>query len=849
MEKSYLCPLFWQHHESEETLRREIQQMHENGVGGFIVESRPHPHYLEDEWWSDLSILIDEAKKRDMEVWIFDDGAYPSGVANGLIRKHFPQYTKKYLACRYVDAIGPMNGSSVLVESWLEEGEKLLAVTAGRRLDGLDLMDMESYVDITEYVENGILYWDIPEGEWRIFILKQTEKGGEEWTKDYLNPLEPEGTRVFLDLIYESHYQHFGEEFGKTVKGFFTDEPRFGNAATYYCRLGTDQVLPWSDTLLTELSEGGLGDFRRLLPALFFESGEKTPDVRFLYMDVVSKRFGKNFVSQMGGWCRDHQVRLIGHFVEENGAHARLGYGPGHFFRAIDGMDASGIDVVNNIYPGRTDGKFFTEFNDYDTSFNHWGLSKMASSAAHLDPKKHGQTVCEAFGAYGWSEGLKTMKWITDAMCVRGVNTIIPHAFSPKEFEDRDCPPHFYARGNNPQFALFHKWAAYANRVCHRISDGLHVAPTAVLYHGEAEWGGEIEPFDKAVKCLMRSQIDCDVIPADILCSSERTEILKGRFAVNKENYQALVIPYAEYLPPTLEKTLKELAKAGILVIFMKGYPKRFYLGGAFQPEGGMFCMDESEIPSFLQEKGIWDIRLDKPCPYLAYYHYRKDGKDYYFLVNEDIYREADLKITFREERSAVWYNAMEDRSYMAEQEKTKDGTSVVSVRLRPYESAFMVFGGEPGEERIDWSLSTKVSLSSDDWTISVKSYEPGSEFEPIALRALKNLSEPKLLPRFSGTIRYEKSFQGKAGKEILVSLGSVYEAVSVYINGKLVGEKICPPYLVEVDSSLVKDGENHLTVEVINTLAKAHHDNRYDRCWVQEPTGLLGPVEILERS
>ena len=42
-EKSYLCPLFWQHHEDKEILLRELRQMKENGIGGFIAESRPHP--------------------------------------------------------------------------------------------------------------------------------------------------------------------------------------------------------------------------------------------------------------------------------------------------------------------------------------------------------------------------------------------------------------------------------------------------------------------------------------------------------------------------------------------------------------------------------------------------------------------------------------------------------------------------------------------------------------------------------------------------------------------------------------------------------------------------------------
>lgn len=62
-EKSYLRPLFWQHGEFKEVLIEEIKQMHDNGVGGFIVEARPHPDYLSYGWWRDLDIIIGEAKK------------------------------------------------------------------------------------------------------------------------------------------------------------------------------------------------------------------------------------------------------------------------------------------------------------------------------------------------------------------------------------------------------------------------------------------------------------------------------------------------------------------------------------------------------------------------------------------------------------------------------------------------------------------------------------------------------------------------------------------------------------------------------------------------------------------
>jgi hypothetical protein len=63
----------------------------------------------------------------------------------------------------------------------------------------------------------------------------------------------------------------------------------------------------------------------------------------------------------------------------------------------------------------------------------------------------------------------------------------------------------------------FYKWTEYTNRVCHMLTGGTHIAPVAVLYHAEAEWGGKYQPFEKVVKLLLQNQIDCDIIPIDTL--------------------------------------------------------------------------------------------------------------------------------------------------------------------------------------------------------------------------------------------------------------------------------------------------------------------------------------------
>ena len=124
--------------------------------------------------------------------------------------------------------------------------------------------------------------------------------------------------------------------------------------------------LPYCDGLIEQLSEDMGGDYSKYLPCLWRDAGDLSSDIRYLYMDRVSRMFSENFIGRLGLWCRNHGVKLIGHLVEENGAHGRLGYGAGHFYRAIQGMDTSGLDIVNNLLPEQFDGYYHTMFNYYD---------------------------------------------------------------------------------------------------------------------------------------------------------------------------------------------------------------------------------------------------------------------------------------------------------------------------------------------------------------------------------------------------------------------------------------------------------------------------------------------------
>ena len=51
---------------------------------------------------------------------------------------------------------------SVLIDAWLRPEEELLCVLAGKRIDHKDRFDGDTLIDLSDYVKNGILYWETP---------------------------------------------------------------------------------------------------------------------------------------------------------------------------------------------------------------------------------------------------------------------------------------------------------------------------------------------------------------------------------------------------------------------------------------------------------------------------------------------------------------------------------------------------------------------------------------------------------------------------------------------------------------------------------------------------------------
>ena len=880
---NYIFPFFWQHGETEEVLRKYMKVIHEANIGAVCVESRPHPDFCGEQWWHDMDIILEEAKKYGMKVWILDDSHFPTGFANGAMKEQPLELYRQSITCRQYAGVGgetitipreALDNAEPFEPNMMEkmmthnsadgatkqfDDDRMLGVYAIRQ-DGADgFVNPENRIDLSSAITEEGLEFVVPEGNWKIYVTQLTRNRGPH--RDYINMMDKASCKVQIEAVYEPHWEHYKEEFGKTIAGFFSDEPELGNGHLYdqNNELGCSPTMdyPWSRELEMRLKEELGEDFAGQLALLWEQDADtaETARVRYAYMDGVSRLVEEDFSWPIGEWCRAHGVEYIGHLIEDNNHASKTGSSLGHFFRGLAGQDMAGIDDIGGqVMPGQEDVDLnMPPFHSRNGSFYHYGLGKLGSSAAAIEPLKKGNSMCEIFGAYGWGEGVRLEKYLLDHFMVRGINHFVPHAFSGKEYPDPDCPPHFYAHGNNPQYRHFGALMAYGNRVLELINGGHHVAPVAILYHGESDWMGAAMASDIVGHQLYDHQIDYDYIPQDVFLDENvyDMEITEGKLRVNTQEYKVLIVPELQFVTPHMKEAVKKMQEAHFPVYFINRLPEGV--------EGEVVPLDE--LVAKLSRQGVNELSIEPENNRVRYYHYEhQDGSAVYLFVNEgdDIY-EGNVQIP--DERDCYIYDAWENTVYRAEVLREEDKKAKkVSLSLEPLKSQIVIFNQKESVEEVLKQEKCPLAVSGEEvklgtvWKRSICrsiDYPKFGEKKEICLPDLLHEEEPL----FSGFVRYENQFEGKAGETYVLEISDAYEGVEVFVNGRSLGIQIVPIYRFDL-SSEIQDGVNELVIEVATTLEReaSQFPNPYAKYIGQDVTptcksGISGTVKIYKNE
>ena len=235
---------------------------------------------------------MEQAKKRDMRVWIVDDAGYPSGFAGGRFSSAAPNLRMQ--ALEVVQQI-PVAGGTALHRTLGPDAVSAAAVDAEGHAVPVPLHGSE--LDWTALIVDHEFRTSPTRSDTNPQRVKDTTQSLE----DYLNP---EATAPYLAWTHEQYKHYVGDEFGKTIMGFRGDEPDFSISG-----------LPWTPAFFARFRAIKGYDVQPYT-ALFAQTPPRrspgvpvhlTPEqlrIKGDYYDVFSQMFaGGGGSSHRADWC------------------------------------------------------------------------------------------------------------------------------------------------------------------------------------------------------------------------------------------------------------------------------------------------------------------------------------------------------------------------------------------------------------------------------------------------------------------------------------------------------------------------------------------------------------------
>lgn len=501
--------------------------------------------YLSPEYFAFFRKFVEEAKQRNMRVWIVDDAGYPSGFAGGKFSAEKPELRMQ--ALEVTEKI-PVVGGTVL------HRELSAGTVSAAAVD-------QNGAAISLPLHGNVLDWTAPQGKWTVLLVDhefrtsptrsdtnpQRVKDGSQSLEDYLDPA---ATEQYLRFTHEQYKQHVGDEFGKTILGFRGDEPDYSIAG-----------LPWTAKFFARFEEIKGYDVQPYA-ALFAQTPSRrdpgvpihlTPEqsrIKGDYYDVFSQMFAAGFFKPQSDWCAANRLEYQVHLNHEE-LEMDLVHSEGSFFRDMRSVQNPGIDTI-----------WHQIWKDTVSDF-----PRLASSVAHVYGKPRAFT--ESFAAYRPAPDVEMARYILNEQFVRGVN-LVETMYFPATSEGPKPPPSYMGEAGFPELMI------YMRRMSYLMAMGRPDATVALYLPSSSMWLGN-EASDTAFvsteRLLSEHQIDFDIVDEDALARDLKA--LPGSFETLSGNrYRTVILPAPMVIAGDALARLKAFAQGGGKVVFLGGTPK-----------------------------------------------------------------------------------------------------------------------------------------------------------------------------------------------------------------------------------------------------------------------------------
>jgi len=541
----------WNGELHEEELLRQIEILQEMGMGGFFMHSRTGlvTEYLGEEWFRLTNSCADEAEKRGLEAWLYDEDRWPSGTAGGVVTEN-PEYRSRFLCLE-----------TFLGTEWAWRDGLTAAFSC--RLEGSAFFECDRIFPETppvSYREKTVLAFHVEESNRSSFYNGNT----------YVDTLNREATDRYIELTHEQYKNHCGGRLGQSVQGIFTDEPHRGPVFSGFT-LDTPNMLrmtPWTAALPDRFRAQFGYDLTDKLPELFLQpEGHAVSPIKWHYMELLQQMFLNNFARPLFDWCSANDMLLTGHALHEDSLTAQAAM-QGSLMRFYEYMHYPGIDLLS-------------EGN------RHFPIVKQLSSAARQLGQKW--LLSELYGCTGWQMSFESHKRVGDWQALFGINLRCHHLswYTMEGEAKRDYP------GSILHQSAWYKDYGYVETYFARLGlllaqgkpccDILVINPVeSVWCQVHAGWADGLSPKTSEVVALendyselsywlINAHLDFDYGDEEMLGRLSSIEIESSGspvLHVSQASYRAVVVGHLSTMRSSTVRLLSEFAAAGGRVLF-----------------------------------------------------------------------------------------------------------------------------------------------------------------------------------------------------------------------------------------------------------------------------------------
>jgi hypothetical protein len=234
--------------------------------------------------------------------------------------------------------------------------------------------------------------------------------------------------------------------------------------------------------------------------------------------------------------------------------------------------------------------------------------------------------------------------------------------------------------------------------------------------------------------------------------------------------------------------------------------------------EAGMAKLEM--LPDFLSEPIAGTKRL-KVVSHLR----TANNIKYWFVSNQ---ADNDVKLNASFDVSGLqpqWWDPVQGVARTLPEFRFEKGRTVVPLELAPRQSGFVVFAdpvGAPEKTGDNFPQFSPVAEINSVWKVSFNPRWGGPQ-NPVEFAKLEDWSKhpDEGIKYYSGIATYKTSFDAvPSQKPLYIDIGQVHDIARVRLNGKDLGIIWCAPWRVQVPSALLLAKNNMLEIDVANSWA-----------------------------